>query len=185
MGYFDGLVDGSFKKADGGTTLFYPNGIFGKGYVIPNVRKKEEIRSFLKRYTIAALATIVISAAAIFSSVEVFAIPWWIPAVLYLSILMALSLLADANIRYLTKGLALADQRISPAEMYRNSARSHDLGTLWVLAVLSFFMTIGSGWMALDGDAAWYLRLAGLLGVLFFGAGATAIGYMIKVKGEK
>ena len=36
MGYFDGLTDGVFKTDSEGKFLFYPWGVPGKGYILPD-----------------------------------------------------------------------------------------------------------------------------------------------------
>ncbi len=49
MGYFDGLTGASFKKDKRGYTVFYPWGIGGRGYILPE-HKKDDVRRVLKRY---------------------------------------------------------------------------------------------------------------------------------------
>jgi hypothetical protein len=182
MGYFDGLVDGSFKTAQDGATLFYPNGIYGKGYIVPSVRKKQEIRESLKRHTIMALITTIGSAWIIFSLMEAFSIPIWIAGAVYIAIMAGLSFTANEMIRELTEGLASTEQRISVVEICRNSAQSHDLVTLWALGVISLLLVVGGAILSMDGFAAWHMRFVGLFSIFFFGACTLAIGYMIRLK---
>jgi hypothetical protein len=47
MGYFDGLTDAVFKIDREGKLLFYPWGVLGRGYVLPNDSKKQQVRKFL------------------------------------------------------------------------------------------------------------------------------------------
>ncbi len=49
MGYFEGLVDARFKKVEDGRVMFYPNGIFSRGYVLTE-EKNKEIKMFMNKY---------------------------------------------------------------------------------------------------------------------------------------
>jgi len=63
MGFFRRLTDSSFKTDSDGKTIFYPWGVFGKGYVLPSKEYEEKIRSFLtKYYAFGLIAIIVIGA---------------------------------------------------------------------------------------------------------------------------
>ena len=42
--------DGVFKTDDDGNALFFPNGVMGKGYIIPSEEKKEKLRKLQKRF---------------------------------------------------------------------------------------------------------------------------------------
>ena len=50
MTYLDSLVNQLFKKSESGEPLFYPWGIFGKGYVVSSASQHSHIRSTLKVY---------------------------------------------------------------------------------------------------------------------------------------
>jgi len=52
MGYFKHLADSSFKTDDKGNILFYPWGILGRGYVLPDKKAEEKIRRFIRWYYI-------------------------------------------------------------------------------------------------------------------------------------
>lgn len=63
MGFFRRLTDSSFKVDAAGRSIFYPWGIFGRGYVLPNKEYEEKIRSFLtKCYAFSLIVIIVIGA---------------------------------------------------------------------------------------------------------------------------
>lgn len=48
MGFFDGLTDPSFKQQPDGSTAFYPGGVLGKGFVLPDRDFEERLRRKLK-----------------------------------------------------------------------------------------------------------------------------------------
>lgn len=54
MGYFNGLVNASFKKGELGRTVFYPYGMLGYGYILSQDSERR-IKSFLKRFAIICL----------------------------------------------------------------------------------------------------------------------------------
>lgn len=49
-GFFRRLSDSSFKVDSSGRSIFYPWGIFGKGYVLPSKEYEEKVRSFITKY---------------------------------------------------------------------------------------------------------------------------------------
>jgi len=52
MKLFDAMVENSFIKTEDGLDLFFPNGFFGKGKIIPNQDEKDKVIKFLKKYYI-------------------------------------------------------------------------------------------------------------------------------------
>ena len=60
MGFFRRLTDSSFKVDSAGRSIFYPWGIFGKGYVLPDKEYEEKIRSFLTKCYAFNLITIMV-----------------------------------------------------------------------------------------------------------------------------
>ena len=59
MSYFDGLTDGVFKTDPEGKFLFYPWGVLGKGYVLPDDSKKQQLRKFITLWYKVSLPLIV------------------------------------------------------------------------------------------------------------------------------
>ncbi len=49
MGYFDKIAETSFKEGDNGETIYFPNGIFGKGRLIKDPNQKTKLFKFHKR----------------------------------------------------------------------------------------------------------------------------------------
>ena len=50
MSYFDGLSDGLCKTDKDGNLIFYPWGILGKGYILPDEHRKKRIKRFKSFY---------------------------------------------------------------------------------------------------------------------------------------
>lgn len=59
MGYLQGLVNVSFRKDNAGSTIFFPNGKFGKGYIISSA-EEEKIKTFLRRYYTVSFTSLII-----------------------------------------------------------------------------------------------------------------------------
>ena len=166
MDYFDGMADGKFKTDARGRLLFYPWGILGKGYVLPDEYKKKEIRKFVKLCCIVFWP--LMTGTAIF-------IGWKFSFIMLFLILLYYNFEASK----LLKGTPVADEKLSFKEKYSSSARSHRLGTLWMIAIFSALFLLSSIAIFLRNKDA---RLFGLACVIFF-AGSTFIhGYMIKLK---
>lgn len=49
MGYFDKAAENYFKETTEGEVIYYPNGVLGKGRLVPDSSTKEELFSFQKR----------------------------------------------------------------------------------------------------------------------------------------
>ena len=49
MGYFDKITEAAFKEGENGESIYYPNGIIGKGRVIKDPELKKKIFKFHKR----------------------------------------------------------------------------------------------------------------------------------------
>ncbi len=179
MGYFDGLADAVFKKNAAGQTVYYPWGIFGKGYVIESEEQKERIRSFMKKnYYVILPVSIVLG----------LLLQRLIRSGSYLPFLGILVVSGGAYIAYFhfqTKKLLseapLSTEKLSLWESYRNSASSHNLATLIVLEIFSIGFVI-AGFFLLTVT---YNVLLPALCIGIFGLCSIAIGYMILSKLKK
>lgn len=185
MGYFNGIVDGSFKTTEDGVLLYYPFGVLGQGYVIPTNEKKQEIRKRLKWLYAISLILIIGSASSFVPSVLILSIPWWIVGIIYLLVGLGLLVVSYFVAKGFTKGLTSVGKKLTIAESYQNSAKSHNAFTLVVAEIGSLLLVLAGMWMIFDNHLVWYLRLNGVLSVLFFGLCSVVIGYMIKVKIQK
>jgi hypothetical protein len=167
MGYFDGLTEASFKTDQNGNTVFYPWGVLGKGHVLTDPAKAQQLRAFVRLYYQVTL-----------------------PVVIILSILRIWLLLGLAVVgltawflvrtRQLTAGAPVSGERLSMKESYRNSAARHSKPMLWALLACSLLFVVGGVWIALRGEV-----LVGLGSALFFGLCGLAIGYMATVRTAK
>lgn len=54
MGYFEDLASRSFKTTEDGRRLFFPWGVFGRGYVIASEDDYQLLRTQMKAYTVIA-----------------------------------------------------------------------------------------------------------------------------------
>ncbi len=167
MGYFDGIVDGWFKRDEKGTHVFYPNGIFGKGYLLPDEPTQNKVRKLVKRWTVVGLS-LIIGTQAFFG---------WKPNALFVGPILITSyyILISKHL----KGLSTTKEKLSYSESIRNSTKSHNL----VVLMLLFFTSIcfvGAGiYMMFNMSHEWLL---GLTCILFFSSGGVVVGHMIKIK---
>ncbi|HUK99433.1 MAG TPA: hypothetical protein VLX29_01115 [Nitrospirota bacterium] len=126
MGYFDGLADVSFKTDEQGKTIFYPWGIFGKGYIIPE-DKKDRFRFTIKRYLqMCVPLTFVFS---IFLNLLLF---FFIILPLYFVIWVKTS----------TRGLATSSDKFTLAAATNKFARKYNWATFWFLEIISFLFIL-------------------------------------------
>ena len=56
MGYFDALTKASFKPDADGNTVFFPYGAWGKGRLIADADSAEQLKKFVGRFIVIALA---------------------------------------------------------------------------------------------------------------------------------
>jgi hypothetical protein len=163
MGYFDGLVSGSFKRDDAGRTLFYPYGILGRGKRVPTEEEAQSLKSALKTVYMVILPLIIVLAAlrayiASFAIVVLFMIAYriWISRK--------------------TAGWEFSDVKMTYAESAGNSAVA--LGSGWLICLLIgslLFVAGGLAIIVLDPKSLW----VGLSSLLFFGACAASFTYRL------
>jgi hypothetical protein len=168
MGYFDGLTDAIFKKDKTGNTVFYPWGVLGKGRVLSDPAKADQLRSFVRNYYLVTLPTLI-----------VLGILRSLPLLIGIGLLLILWFLIRC--RALLAGTPYSDERLTLKEGYKNSAASHNRLTLWVLLTSSVLFVIVGILIALKAHTFVH-ALFGLGTTVFFGACCAAIGYMLKVK---
>lgn len=168
MGYFDGLVDASFKKDSQGKDLFFPYGILSSGYVLESEEHKNKIRKFFKTIYLVLLPTVMI--------VQI-AVGFWLNLIL----LPIFYVWFYVTIKKMTKDLQRSDEKLKTSEAYRNSAKSHNLVTLVLLEIVSLLFVAGGIFILNKGTNL----IIGAASFGFFGFCATAIGYMIFSKIKK
>ena len=185
MSYFDGIVDGSFKTSEDGALLYYPFGILGKGYVIPNIEKKQEIRKRLKWSFAISSILMIASASSLALFVIFYSIRLWIAGIIYFLIISGIWFAGYFISKEFTKGLAPVGNKLTVAESYQNSAKSHNIFTLIAFEILCLVFVVTGVKILFDSQVTWIFRLVGVLTILFLGVGSIVIGYMIKVKINK
>ncbi|MEN6620314.1 MAG: hypothetical protein ABFD50_02030 [Smithella sp.] len=168
MGYFDGLTDACFKTNMQGTTLFYKWGVLGKGYILPSIEKKDEIRKFVKLYYMVSLPTI-IGAGAFIN---------WLWAML---LVIPFFIWFQIKISSLTKGLAISNEKLTLKESYTNSAKGHNKTTLWLLLIFSILMFLGGLFMLLIARD-FKGQILGISFIIMFGTCSAVFIYMLKMK---
>ena len=167
MGYFDSLFDGFFKTDSKGKSSFYPWGFLGKGYILPDAKTKQKVLGIITYYFISSLILML--------GVGVF---WdWLFALALLPIFFMWYYFTYSK---LTKELLVTNSGLSLRESFKNSAKSHNIITLWAmfiasLAVFLFFIVL------LTSKKTGLIEFAG---AIFFGISTIAFGYMIKEKDE-
>jgi hypothetical protein len=167
MGYFDGLTDSSFKRDEKGHTIFYPWGILGKGYILPE-DKKESFRTKIKRFLQISLPLAIL----------ITITRLW---VLLVIILLVSILWYTIWIKKITKDLILSSYKQTLSESTRNSARSHNLKTLWFLAISSLLFVVASIFIIISAPEKWTIAIPG---IIFFGFGLYVFWKMVKAKKE-
>ncbi len=168
MGYLDGLTDAFFKRNADGESLFYPNGVLGKGYVLPDEAKRDEVRRFVRHYYIVTFGSMIVIGA--------FAEP-----IYYFPLFPFFLVGYYWKITQLVSGLPKTSERLSVKETYANSARSHNRVTLWLMLVASALFTCVGLATLLWGTTKWLQSLAC---AVFFGFGTLVLSYMVSVKAE-
>jgi hypothetical protein len=170
MGYFDGLTDASFKMDDKGNTIYYPWGIFGKGYILPDDRKTV-FRLSIKRHIISFLTLAILSAIFLKGSLVIFyVLPFYIVGyVLWM--------------KKKIKGLPISPDKLTFADTTTNSARSLNLVTLWLLEICALLFVLLGIFVLLTTPITfpkkWFI---GLSCILFFGWGMYVFGKVIMAK---
>lgn len=171
MGYFEGLINASFKEDKNSQIVFYPRGISGKGYTLPNKGIEVRIRAFLSRYYKISLPLI------IFTGILV----GWIWSFLLIPFLY---LWFHFGVKALLVNCMYSDEKLSYKESVTNSALGHNTLTLWLLLICSIIFVVGGIFIA-DNATSLHRMIVGWISVVFFGLCGVVIGYMIKVKNSK
>lgn len=157
MKHFDRFFDGTFKTQEDGTTLFYPNGVWGKGYIISDAKRVEELRVSVRRTSFWSYIITYIPAYVLILAIFNSPWPWQIFFVILLVVLLAsLIFVWDRITKTWTNGLTIAKSRISLLESYQISAQT--------LSWLSLWMAEGMGWVTL-WLGFWFLQQLGFANV--------------------
>ena len=169
MGYFDGLASGIFKKNKDNQSVYYPWGILGKGYVLPDAERESAIKNMVILFYQLFFAVFVIFSI-IFKNILIFGlgviglIVWF----LYQS-------------KQLTKNCPVSTEKLTLKEGYTNSAKAHNLWVLYALLAVSVIFTLFGLALLIGGKSVG----TGLIFSILFGACCAAFIYMIRVKKQQ
>jgi Ca2+/Na+ antiporter len=165
-GYFNALTAGYFKTGADGREVFFPWGVWGRGYAIPSEQRYESMHRQLKIYMIAIMVLIIAPIAAQFY------ITGFIVAA-------ALMLFYVAWVPLLKRGLEPSEERMSVRGNMATQARIHHAGVLWALEIMSIVFVATGIVMLIVEPKQWFLALAP---IVFFGFCAIVIGRMIMLR---
>ncbi len=165
MGYFDRTADTLFRIDSKGNVLFYPWGLLGKVYILPDPAKKEEIRRFLNLFYAVSMVLVLIT----LITVDLYYSAAWLPLLFFWYWLSMHRMLRGS-------------QTLKFAEACKHWASSFDLISLLFFAAASTLFVVGSVFVLLRFPSDWFAVLIGIIGVLFFGAGGFVFVHMIKAK---
>lgn len=164
MGYFDGLTASSFKTDEKGNTIYYPWGIFGTGYILPE-DKKDNFRKKIKRHMmvfvpLSIILTVLLKIWAVFA-LPLYFLGYWI------------------WIKKNIEGLAISSAKLTLKDTTTNSARAHNFGTLWLLEISALLFVAAGIIILVYRPQKW---IAGLSSIVFFGWCAYIFWKMIRAK---
>jgi hypothetical protein len=168
MGYFEGLTNGCFNKEETGQTVFYPLGVMGKGYILPDAITEDKIRKFMQFYYKVSIISIL-------GVVLVFG---W----LYVFLLLPVNIIwFFFKIKPLISGLPYSGSKLSFKQSYINSASAHNTFVLWLFLISSIFVMMMFLHMLVSNNNTMVKFLA-LIILLICGACSFAIAYIIRAK---
>ncbi len=168
MGYFDGLTASSFKTDEKGNTIFYPWGIFGKGYILPEDRK-DSLRQTIKRHMMIFVPLAILCS--IFFKI-------WIAFLLIPLYFFGYGIWVNRQ----TNGLEVSSDKLTLSDARTSSARSHNMATLWLLEIASLLFVFLGTFNLIISPKNWFVSTCS---IIFFGFGAIIFWKMIKTKKEQ
>lgn len=163
MGYFDAITSGSFKTMPDGRQLFFPWGVFGRGYAIPTVAEYVRLRRQVKINTAVSLVLIIAVAA--------------MQRYLWTLGVGGALMIAYAAWAYVQMhSLQPTEERLSYRESLSTQAILHNKAVLWAMEVVSI-LYVATGLVILVVDPqSWFIALAS---IVFFGACAAVFARML------
>jgi hypothetical protein len=151
--YSDLLTTGYIKTGTDGRKIFYPWGVFGKGYAFPSNAAYERLNDLLKIFTVVALAIIL-----------PVAVPGHYVAAV---ILVALSWIYYAVwTSFEVRKLQRTDEKLTYGEGMTNMAVLMPGWLLWPCAILSLLFVVAGIVMLITEPSRWMVALGT---IVFFG----------------
>jgi Ca2+/Na+ antiporter len=166
MGYFDALTSSCFKTAQDGRKLFFPWGVWGRGYAVASEQDYERLRRQVKAYMVVALVPIIVTAA----------LQAYVGALVIGVLLVAFYLVW---MRFLLRGLLPSDERLSVQGSMTAQARAHSAAGLWFLEIGALaFVGLGIVIIVID-PGNWLIALGS---IVFFGFCAAVGARMLVLR---
>ena len=148
--YSDLLTTGYIKTGADGRKIFYPWGIFGRGYVFPSDAASERLNDLLKIYTVIALSIIL----------PVAAPGHYFAAV----ILTALSLVFYVVwTSFEVRKLQRTDEKLAYSEGMTNMARLMPGWLLWICEISALLFVVGGIVMLITQPSQWMIALGSIV----------------------
>ncbi len=173
MDFFDGWC--AFKTTPEGKTIYYPDGFFwGKGFVLPNLKKKKGIQKAAERLYIILLSLYAAYIVGTWICVRLVPFGWqWYVGIVVIVLMLGTGVRFQRSMKTLADGLPESEIRISLQEGYSMTARS--LGFTFLL-----FSEIVSVW-AVNAGSEMINRDLGFWFVKTFGIGAVIFGILLYI----
>ena len=164
MGYFDALTKASFKPDADGNTVFFPYGAWGKGRLIADADSAEQLKKFVGRFIVIALAVPFIVGQTVGYIWSFIAFPFFM-------------LWYHQGIKKFLKDAPYSDAKLSTHESMQNVASGMNKYLIWFLLLASLLFVAASLFAFIEtGDLS-----LGLGGVLFGVCGFVFV-FMLRSK---
>jgi hypothetical protein len=180
MAYFEAIANRAFQKNPEGKLLFFPFGIWPKGYVIDSAEQAVKLKISYLRFVrinfflclfLAILINAIIHAGNNTVSATSFVAYSAIVFIIYLIFIFL-------YLRHLTKGLNRTTEKLSLLKVYQSTASDMNYMVLIFLIIFSYSFFALSLYLLLS----WQIPLISLLALILMGYGATASTYMLFFK---
>jgi hypothetical protein len=165
MGYFDALTSGSFKTAPDGGRLFFPWGIWGRGYALASEQDYQRLQRQIKIYYIVSMALIIGPAVANISV-----------AVIIAALLLGFYLVWMLSLLH---RLQPSDERLSLQESMTTQAHLHSAAGLWLLEIVALAFVCGGVLILIFDRSNWLIALPS---IGFFGLCAAVFARMLVLR---
>ena len=167
MNFFDGWC--IFKTTSEGKTIYYPNGFWGKGFVLPNLTKKKGIQKAAKRlYTILlTLCASYIVGTWICTRLVPFGWLWYV-GVVFIALTLGTAVWFQRSIKNLADGLPESEIKISLRDGYSISVRSLGFPFLLFEEIVSVWAIYAGSQMINRDLGFWFVKTFGI-GIVIFG----------------
>jgi hypothetical protein len=166
MNYLDSLVNQLFKKSESAETLFYPWGMFGKGYVVSSESEQSRIRSILKAYYVVMFLAMVIC---------IYFLNWFYAAGCAILGIGGYSVWSAT----VTRRLVASEERLRFSESLAQSLPYYSTWVLVVLSLFSFIFVLMFGLILYIDPSEWVM---GSIGLVFFGVATVMLVFMTRTK---